>query len=139
MCFRAEGEKTGVIFEDDPQKVLAAGVTDNYLRVGLPNGEYLVHLIKPGQPFNLQFGRLVSIFSFRFVDRQSVSPFLTFCAHPRHNSARFELTFGIFRRATLATLLGIQDRTDWKQCTKSDAEEKADTLRFKQAFKQFEP
>lgn len=44
-----------------------------------------------------------------------------------------------FRRATLATLLGVPDRTDWKVCVKSDAEEKADTQKFKAAFKAFDP
>lgn len=42
-------------------------------------------------------------------------------------------------RATMAVLLGIQERTDWKACTKSDAEEKADCGRFKAAFKKFDP
>ena len=58
-CFRAEGLKTGVTFEEDGAAALdpAKGVTDNYFRVGLPSGESLVHLIEPGKPFNLQFGR----------------------------------------------------------------------------------
>jgi hypothetical protein len=42
-------------------------------------------------------------------------------------------------RATLAMLLGIPERTEWKSCTKSDAEEKGDAIRFKEAFKTFDP
>jgi hypothetical protein len=42
-------------------------------------------------------------------------------------------------RAALATLLETPERTDWKACTKTDAEEKADCQRFKAAFKQYDP
>ncbi|KAK4704499.1 CWF19-like protein 1, partial [Phenoliferia sp. Uapishka_3] len=97
--FRSEGEKQGITFEADGDAALKrSGVSDNYFRVDLPDGSTLVHIIKPGTPFSLQFGR-----------------------------------------ATLATLLGIPDRTDWKVCVKSDADEKADTQKFKAAFKAFDP
>lgn len=58
-CFRTQGEQTGIEFEADGAAALkaASGVTDNYFRVDLPDGKVLVHLIQPGKPFNLQFGR----------------------------------------------------------------------------------
>ncbi len=58
-CFRTEGQKTGIDYEEDSATALQAisGITDNYFRVDLPDGKTLVHLIKPGHPFNLQFGR----------------------------------------------------------------------------------
>ncbi|GAA6006427.1 hypothetical protein JCM11491_004953 [Sporobolomyces phaffii] len=49
---------------------------------------------------------------------------------------RFGLQFG---RETVALLLHTPDRADWKQCAKSDDEEKKDCQRFKSAFKSFDP
>ncbi|GAA5875458.1 hypothetical protein JCM16303_000635 [Sporobolomyces ruberrimus] len=49
---------------------------------------------------------------------------------------RFGLQFG---RETVALLLHTPDRVDWKQCAKSDEDEKKDTQRFKSAFKSFDP
>ncbi|GAA5947293.1 hypothetical protein JCM3765_001611 [Sporobolomyces pararoseus] len=49
---------------------------------------------------------------------------------------RFGLQFG---RETVALLLHTPDRADWKQCAKSDDEEKKDCQRFKAAFKSFDP
>lgn len=58
--FRSEGAKQGIEFEEDGDAVLKrSGVTDNYFRVGLPDGSTIVHIIKPGTPFSLQFGRSV--------------------------------------------------------------------------------
>ncbi|KAI5476200.1 hypothetical protein MNV49_007962 [Pseudohyphozyma bogoriensis] len=97
--FRAEGEKHGITFEEEGEAALKkSGVSDNYFRVDLPSGKTLVHVIKPGVPFSLQFGR-----------------------------------------ATVATLLGIPERTDWKACARSDQEEKADCVAFKKVFKKFDP
>ncbi|GAA5900277.1 Drn1p [Sporobolomyces salmoneus] len=49
---------------------------------------------------------------------------------------RFGFQFG---RETVALLLHTPDRADWKQCAKSDEEEKKDCQRFKAAFKTFDP
>ena len=54
-CFREEGSKTGITFEEESDASRA--VTDGYFKAGLPDGRILVHLIEPGQRFNLQFGR----------------------------------------------------------------------------------
>jgi hypothetical protein len=42
-------------------------------------------------------------------------------------------------RATLANLLGVPDRMDWKLCAKSDPEEKKECAAFKKAFADFDP
>lgn len=53
-----EGKKAGYDFVSDSEgsveAILKAG---NYLKVDLPDGEKLVHEIKPGARFSLQFGR----------------------------------------------------------------------------------
>ncbi|ORY54261.1 CwfJ C-terminus 1-domain-containing protein-like protein [Leucosporidium creatinivorum] len=49
---------------------------------------------------------------------------------------RYDLGFG---RTALASLLNTLDRADWKACTQTDAEEKADTQRFKKAFAKWDP
>jgi len=48
-----------VDWEDDPVKVLgeAVGGRMGYFRVDLPDGRKMVHVLKPGKMFNLQFGR----------------------------------------------------------------------------------
>ena len=48
---------------------------------------------------------------------------------------RFDLQFG---RRVMAKLLGLEGRMQWKDCTQSDAEEKQDAQRFKDAFKPFD-
>lgn len=48
----------------------------------------------------------------------------------------FNLQFG---RIAVALLLGKGERVDWKVCAGTDAEEKADTKAFKEAFKAFDP
>ncbi|KAK4053130.1 hypothetical protein OIV83_001865 [Microbotryomycetes sp. JL201] len=47
----------------------------------------------------------------------------------------FSLQFG---RNTVAVLLGMPDRADWKSCTLSEAQEKNDCAKFKAAFKPFD-
>lgn len=37
----------------------------------------------------------------------------------------------------LAGILGLHHRVDWKACSQSEDEERADTQRFKEAFKAF--
>ena len=41
-------------------------------------------------------------------------------------------------RATLATILGLQDRMDWKACMQTDEEDKQDAQTFKAAFAPFD-
>lgn len=50
--------------------------------------------------------------------------------------AAFNLQFG---RTIMAQILGTPDRSDWKVCSQTEAEEKNDTKRFKTAFKQYDP
>lgn len=50
-----------------------------------------------------------------------------------------ELIQLVLNRETVALLLHTPDRADWKQCAKSDEEEKKDCQRFKAAFKSFDP
>ena len=48
---------------------------------------------------------------------------------------RFDLQFG---RRVMAKLLGLEDRTNWRDCQQSDEEEKKDAEKFKVAFKRFD-
>jgi len=96
-AFRTEGEAQGIIFEEDSVAALS-GRTDNYFRVGLADGSTMIHVIRPGKPFNLQFGRI-----------------------------------------TLANLLGVPERQDWKACPQTAAEEKADCAKFKSGFSKYDP
>ncbi|KAG0149016.1 hypothetical protein CROQUDRAFT_59804 [Cronartium quercuum f. sp. fusiforme G11] len=50
--------------------------------------------------------------------------------------SRFNLQFG---RLTLANLLGTPDRSDWKACARTEAEEKAECEAFQKAFAAYEP
>lgn len=49
----------GVDFEADAEGALegCAGGRQSYFRVDLPDGRKMVHLIKDGVPFSIQFGR----------------------------------------------------------------------------------
>jgi len=104
----------GVEFEEEKESDIAKG--QNYFRVELPDGRVLVHYMRPGVSFDLQYGRWV----FEFI---------------------YFSTFG-FRlpalRIALANLLNIQDRIDWKTCTQSEEEEKQDVEAFKKAFSHFD-
>ncbi|MBZ6370464.1 MAG: hypothetical protein LBE44_00710 [Microbacterium hominis] len=94
----------------------------------MPGGKSLVHWIKAGTPFSLQFGRYHFPLLFR------VSHNVPSAAHPLTSSLGSSL-----HRETVAVLLNAPDRADWKRCAKPDAEEKKDAQRFKQAFKSFDP
>ena len=89
----------------------------NYFRVDLPDASKLVHRIRPGERFNLQFGRWARKFPCWEVP----------------NLTRF------FNRATTALLLSIGHRSDWKTCAKGDDEEAADCRNFKEAFSEWDP
>lgn len=57
-AFRAYGG-IQMAWEKDPVEALseAAANATNYFRVDLPDGKKMVHVMKQGRPFNLQFGR----------------------------------------------------------------------------------
>jgi hypothetical protein len=58
--FIEEGKKQGIDLVDEVAlKDMKDEIKDaiSYFRVGLPNGKGLVHLMKPDEKFNLQFGR----------------------------------------------------------------------------------
>jgi len=74
----------------------------------------MLHLIKPGKPFNLQFGRYGYVFQL------------------------WLLLLKICIRSVLAQLLDMPERADWKFCAGTDAEEKAECQAFKKAFKPFD-
>ncbi|EUC66375.1 nucleus protein [Rhizoctonia solani AG-3 Rhs1AP] len=48
----------------------------------------------------------------------------------------FNLQFG---RTTLAELLGLPERADWKACAEDDAQQRTDAAKFKKAFASFDP
>jgi len=56
--------------------------------------------------------------------------------HLIKDHAPFNLQFG---RQVLVSLLGLPDRMDWKACTLSEEEDKADAQAFKTAFAPFDP
>ena len=52
---------------------------------------------------------------------------------------RADNAFPLRRRQVLVGLLGMPERFDWKECTQSDEDDKADTQAFKTAFAAFDP
>ncbi|KZT61603.1 hypothetical protein CALCODRAFT_491153 [Calocera cornea HHB12733] len=58
-AFRREGEQGGVDWEEEMPGDAGREREGNYLRIELPGGKVLVHNIRPGPPFNLQFPRMV--------------------------------------------------------------------------------
>ncbi|KAJ3569956.1 hypothetical protein NP233_g4719 [Leucocoprinus birnbaumii] len=98
--FILEGRNSGIDFEADPEEAMniCAGGRGGYVKVELPDGKRMVHLIRDHAPFNLQFGRQV-----------------------------------------LVSLLGVPERMDWKACTLSEEEDRADAQAFKAAFASFDP
>ena len=57
--FIKEGRQLGIEFEGDPDAALDScqGGRGSYFRVDLPDGRKMVHLIRDGVPFGVQFGR----------------------------------------------------------------------------------
>lgn len=57
-AFKAYGGMQ-MVWEKDADDALsdAMAKNENYFRVDLPDGKKMVHLLKQGRPFNLQFGR----------------------------------------------------------------------------------
>lgn len=56
--------------------------------------------------------------------------------HLMRDSVPFSIQFG---RQVLVSLLGMQDRFDWKACLQSEEEDKVDVQAFKTAFAPFDP
>ncbi|KAF8584079.1 hypothetical protein K439DRAFT_1633822 [Ramaria rubella] len=69
MAFRNHGQHLGITFEEDADAALESAQNQNYFRVELPSGKKLVHLMKPGVPFDLQFGRIAVANLFRLPER----------------------------------------------------------------------
>jgi Protein similar to CwfJ C-terminus 2 len=90
------------------------GDGDGYFRVELPNRNRLVHHIRSGSPFSVQFGRCVEGHSKLLI---AEAPF----------------------RKVLASLLKVDQRADWKSCLQAEEDDKADVLAFKTAFAPFDP
>lgn len=42
-------------------------------------------------------------------------------------------------RQVMASILGMEDRFDWKACTQSEQEDREDVQAFKEAFAPFDP
>lgn len=63
-AFLEEGRMYGVDFEATPEDALksCSNGMGSYFRVDLPKGGMLVHIMKDGMPFSLQFGRCVVYF-----------------------------------------------------------------------------
>ncbi|KAJ3788223.1 CwfJ C-terminus 1-domain-containing protein-like protein [Lentinula aff. detonsa] len=96
-AFLSEGRAQGIDFEGDTESALRINARGGgYFKVDLPDGKKMLHLMKPGVPFGIQFGRQV-----------------------------------------LTNLLGFPSRVDWKACTLSEEEDKADAEAFKNGFGAF--
>ena len=60
-AFTGEGNRLGIEFEfQDAEAPLALG-DRGYFKVDLPDGRTMVHWLKDGVPFGVQFGRCVTI------------------------------------------------------------------------------
>ncbi len=44
----------------------------------------------------------------------------------------------LFRSVVLAKLLGLEARTDWRNCGETDAQQTADAAAFRKAFKKYQ-
>ncbi|KAJ3834666.1 CwfJ C-terminus 1-domain-containing protein-like protein [Lentinula raphanica] len=98
-AFLSEGRAQGILFEGDAERALSMNAgAGGYFKVEIPGGKMMVHLMRPGIPFGIQFGRQV-----------------------------------------LTNLLGFPSRLDWKACTLSEDEDRADAEAFKNAFGPFAP
>lgn len=61
-AFIKEGQRQGIQFEEDVDAAMAqvhtgGGGESGYFRVDLPDGGQMIHLMKAGTPFSVQFGR----------------------------------------------------------------------------------
>ena len=72
--FVAEGAKAGYTLVSDTNPHMSSEITTtleegNYFRVDLPDGSKLVHRIRPGDRFSLQFGRQTTALLLELPDR----------------------------------------------------------------------
>ncbi|KAJ3808664.1 CwfJ C-terminus 1-domain-containing protein-like protein [Lentinula aff. lateritia] len=59
-AFVSQARSQGIVFEQDAEDALRLGAGGaGYFKVELPDGKKMVHLINPGVPFGIQFGRQV--------------------------------------------------------------------------------
>jgi hypothetical protein len=59
-AFRDEGRLHGIEFDAEDADAPSDGGGEGYFRVELPSGRRLVHQMKRGLPFSVQFGRYVA-------------------------------------------------------------------------------
>ena len=57
VAFREQGAMEGYEFEEEQDILDAQDIAENYLRIELPDRSTLVHLLKPGKRFDLQWAR----------------------------------------------------------------------------------
>jgi len=69
--FLSEARAHGIEFEADPDEALrqCSGGRGSYFRVDLPDGRKMVHLLRDGVPFSVQFGRQVLVSLLGMPDR----------------------------------------------------------------------
>lgn len=119
-AFIDEGKKNSIEFDvEEPDSEFPGAEAGSYFRVDLPDGRRLVHWLQDGVPFSLQFGRYVS------------SAVVSSC--------RLSTDHGSHLRQVISSLLGLEDRLDWKACLQSEEDDKADVTAFKEAFAPFDP
>ncbi|KAF8517598.1 CwfJ C-terminus 1-domain-containing protein-like protein [Hysterangium stoloniferum] len=58
-AFRNHAERLGIDFIEEADIAPESLLSQNYFRVELPDEKTLIHIMKPGAPFDLQFGRMV--------------------------------------------------------------------------------
>ena len=122
-AFISEGSRLGIdlVYEDISP---ALHTSDRgYFKVSLPDGRHLIHWLRDGVPFGIQFGR------YCILPQRAPSSFGDRTHTNRTSPAR----------QVIVSLLGIPDRFDWKRCAQSEDEDRADVQAFKAAFSTFEP
>ncbi|GAA6016543.1 hypothetical protein JCM10207_002834 [Rhodosporidiobolus poonsookiae] len=100
--FRTQGSKAGLEFEDiaDTTAFYANAAEDgkgaDYFKVDLPGGKSMVHWIKPGQPFSLQFGRETLALLLHAPERADWKRCTKDAADEKKDCARFKAAFKAF-------------------------------------------
>jgi hypothetical protein len=89
----------------------------SYFRVDLPGGGKLIHKMRDGVPFSVNFGRCALFLILALIYIGDIRLY----------------------RQVLANLLKLDDRVDWKACLLTEDEDKADAQEFKAAFATFDP
>ena len=115
-AFRDEGKLQGIDFDVEEAGAPSNEDGEGYFRVELPSGRRLVHRMRQGSAFSVQFGRYVAT-----------------------SRALCLVMAQVPSRKVLASLLKVEERIDWKSCLQSEEDDKADVLAFKTAFTPFDP